>query len=126
MLQHLDPETQNLILIFLNHTARVAASSQTQQYWAADRYLKSEWLSGTHDPRGRGQGFVGFEGQPDVNVWRTPSGSAMNVASSFGLTHFVKLLLAAGHPPDSADGSGMAPLSYVAAVGETDLVRFLE
>jgi ankyrin repeat protein len=109
----------------LNNTAKVAASSQTQQYWVADKYLKSEWLSGTHDPRGRGQGFVGFEGQPDVNVWRTPSGSAMHVASSFGLTHFVKLLLAAGHPPDSADGSGMTPLCYAAAVGETDLVRLL-
>ncbi|KAJ4128936.1 hypothetical protein NW768_007461 [Fusarium equiseti] len=125
ILRHLDPETQNIIITFLNNGARVAASSQTQQYWVADQYLKSEWLSGTHDPRGRGQGFVGFEGQPDVNVWRTPSGSAMHVASSFGLTHFVKLLLTAGHPPDTADGSGMTPLCYAAAVGEIDLVRLL-
>jgi len=49
----------------------------------------------------------------------------MHVASSFGLTHFDKLLLAAGHPPDSADGSRMTPLCYATAVGETDLVRLV-
>lgn len=60
-----------------------------------------------------------------MNVWRTTSGSAIHVASCFGLTPFVKLLLDDGHPSDPVDGSGMTPLCYAAAVGEADLVRLL-
>lgn len=127
ILQNLDRKTTDLILAFLKNDRKVAASSQAQEYWTTTHSLLAiSILPKMEESLVWGPNFgLGLRKVPDRIVTQVPSGAAMHVASSFGLTPFVKSLLETKHQPDSADGSGMTPLCHAASVGEASLVSLL-
>jgi ankyrin repeat protein len=112
---------------FLKDQAKTAASSQAQLYSISSQSVLSiAWLPEPKESLSWGPGFgLGLPKQRFDLLNRVPSGLAIHVASSFGLTPFVKLLLDGKHPPDDVEGAGMTPLSYAASIGEGELITLL-
>ncbi|EWG50754.1 hypothetical protein FVEG_16687 [Fusarium verticillioides 7600] len=127
ILHVLDSETRSLITSFLKDQAKTAASSQAQLYSISSQSVLSiAWLPEPKESLSWGPEFgLGLPKQRFNLLNRAPSGLAIHVASSFGLTPFVKLLLDSKHPPDYVDGAGMTPLSYAASIGEGELITLL-
>lgn len=127
ILHALDSETRSLIMSFLKDQAKTAASSQAQLYSISSQSVLSiAWLPEPKESLSWGPGFgLGLPKQRFDLLNRVPSGLAIHVASSFGLTPFVKLLLDGKHPPDDVEGAGMTPLSYAASIGEGELITLL-